>query len=225
MKPRTRQVIITALNRARQFPAVVLKGLRQVGVATVKGLRQAVVAGYKLAVSILKAGVSFGRFLWRNLVAGIKSKRVRLIVAATLFIGWLGYLGYAALTKNRGPVISHAQAAVATHPVVAEVEAGPDGAPSGKARVVEALGDKGPSAETEIFVTNLPAAQGFDGPGDYLLLLVPDTRGRFGRDDGPPAFAVVGQQRSPGNDLYGVGKPLVYRWTDGVRKQFEKLPK
>jgi hypothetical protein len=38
-----------------------------------------------------------------------------------------------------------------------------------------------------------------------------------------PACAVVGQQRSPGNDLAGVGKPLIYPWNDDVRKQAEKL--
>jgi hypothetical protein len=156
------------------------------------------------------------------------SRRWRLILAATLFVGWLGYLGYAALTKNRGPVISHAQAAAATHPVVAEVEEiGPDGAPTGRAKVVEALSGDSPAQGTTLFVTNLSAAQGFDGPGQYLLLLVPDTRPRFARPEDPVGapFAVVGQQRSPGNDLYGVGKPLIYRWTDGVRKQYEKLPK
>jgi len=155
------------------------------------------------------------------------SRRWRLILAAAAFVGWLGYLGYAALTKDRGPVISRAQAAAATHPVVAEVEAGPDGAPTGKATVVEALSGNSPAKGTALFVTNLPAAQGFDGPGEYLLLLVPDTRPHFARPEGPigAPFAIVGQLRSPGNDLSGVGRPFVYRWTDSVRRQYEKLPK
>ena len=74
----------------------------------------------------------------------------------------------------------------------------------------------GPAVGTEIEVENLPAAtdkSGFTGPGDYLLLMT----------DRP--YYVVGQQRSPGNDLSGVGPPLVYRFSDSVRKQFEKLPK
>ena len=48
------------------------------------------------------------------------SRRLRLIVAATLFVGWLAYLGYAALTKNHGPVISRAQAAACKYAVVAD---------------------------------------------------------------------------------------------------------
>jgi hypothetical protein len=48
---------------------------------------------------------------------------------------------------------------------------------------------------------------------------------QFRPTDAPPhpAFTLVGQQRSPGHDPGGVGKPLVYRWNDDVRKQFETL--
>jgi hypothetical protein len=46
-----------------------------------------------------------------------------LIVAAVLFVGWLSWLGYAALTKSRAPVVSHAQAATAPVAVVAELTA------------------------------------------------------------------------------------------------------
>jgi len=154
------------------------------------------------------------------------SKRWRLILAAAAFIGWLSYLGYAALTKDRGPVISRAQAGAATHPVVAEVEAGPDGVPTGKAKVVESLSGDSPAAGTAIFVANLPTAHGFTGSGQYLLLLVPNLNPRAIRPEEPlPPFTIVGQQRSPGNDLTGVGPPLIYRWTDSLRKQYESLPK
>ena len=166
-----------------------------------------------------KAGVAAGALL--------TSGRVRLFVAAVLFIGWLSYLGYAALTKNRGPVISRAQAAAATHAVVAEVEAGPDGKPRPQVTVVESFGGNSPGRDAKLFVANLADVQGFDGPGQYLLLLAADPRlqgVKLNPDDLPP-FAVVGQQRSPGNDLVGVGRPLVYHWTDDLRKQFEKLPK
>jgi shikimate dehydrogenase len=46
------------------------------------------------------------------------SPRWRLIIAATAFLGWLGYLSYAAATKSRAPVVSHAQAAAADAAVV-----------------------------------------------------------------------------------------------------------
>jgi hypothetical protein len=76
------------------------------------------------------------------------------------------------------------------------------------------LAGKWPAAPTELEVANLPESQGFDGDGDYLLLLRQDPTG---------GFLVVGQQRSPGYELSGVGKPLIYRWSDDVRGQVRKL--
>jgi hypothetical protein len=142
-------------------------------------------------------------------------RRGLLVLAAAAFLGWMAYLGFAALAKSRAPVVSRAQAAAYRHAVVATVEADGDH-PRKKVVVRESLSPGGPAAGTEIEVENLPAATprgGYTGPGDYLLLL----------SEAP--FVVVGQQRSPGNDLAGVGPPLVYRWSDDVRKQFEKLPR
>jgi hypothetical protein len=144
------------------------------------------------------------------------NRRWRLILAALAFVGWLSYLGYAALSKNHGPVISRAQAAAAKYAVVAEVEAGADGVPLKQVKVVRALSENGPKEGTQIDVENLPRAKegGFTGPGEYLLLLT------------EPPYLVVGQQRSPGNNLdSSTGPPLIYPWNDGVRKQFEKLPR
>jgi hypothetical protein len=159
--------------------------------------------------------------------AALTSGRVRLFVIAVVFIGWLSYLGYAALVKNRGPVISRAQAAAATHKIVADVKPGPDGKPQHRVTVVKVLDGDGVTPNTDLFISNLANVQGFDGSGHYLLLLVADPRAQDHKlnTDQLPAFAVMGQQRSPGNDLAGVGPPLVYRWTDEVRKQFEKMPK
>jgi hypothetical protein len=141
-------------------------------------------------------------------------RRWRLVLAAVAFIGWLSYLGYAALTKNRGPVVSHIQVAAAKHAIVAEVNAGPDGKPDQHVTVVEALSKGGPAKGSKIELDNLPRASGFIGPGQYLLLLT----------DHPP-FLVVGQQRSPGNDLSGLGSPLIYPWSDEVKREYEKLAK
>jgi hypothetical protein len=153
--------------------------------------------------------------------------RWRLILASAAFVAWLSYLGYAALSKNRGPVISRAQAAAAKHAFVARIEADDAGKPKPIVKVVSHLRGDGPPNGSEQFIANLPDAQGFDGAGDYLLLVVQDPIVRLARADGPATqpFMVQGQQRSPGNDLSGVGKPLIYRWTDEVRNQFEKLPK
>jgi len=137
------------------------------------------------------------------------SRRWLLILASIAFVGWLSYLAYAAMTKNRGPVISRAQAAAATAAVVAELSE-----PGKPARVLERLRGDAPEAG-DIEVANLARTKGFDSPGHYLLLLT--------REHG--VWFVVGQQRSPGNDLAGVGPPLIYPWTDRLRKQFEELPK
>jgi hypothetical protein len=155
------------------------------------------------------------------------SRRWALILAAVLFIGWLSYLGYAALVKNRGPVISRAQAAAATHAIVAEVKPGPDGKPQHRVTVSEVLRGDGVNPSRDLFISNLANVQGFDGPGEYLLLLVADPRAQDHKlnADQLLTFAVMGQQRSPGHDIAGVGPPLVYRATDDVRNQFAKMPK
>ena len=110
---------------------------------------------------------------------------------------------------------------------VAEVKTADDGLPTQFVTVVEVLRGDGPPVGSEQFVTNLPSVQGFSGPGQYLLLVTLDPVARMVRANGPEyrPFTVVGQQRSPGNDLAGVGKPLVYLWSDDMRRQFETLPK
>jgi len=141
--------------------------------------------------------------------------KLRLAVAAALFLGWLGWLGYAAATKSRGPVVSRAQAAVATYVVVADVRMQMGGKLPTRVAVHEVLAGTGPAEPTGLTVTNLPETTGFDGDGDYLLMLRPDPAGG--------GYEVVGQQRSPGYDLSGVGRPMIYRWSDDVRGQVKKL--
>lgn len=155
------------------------------------------------------------------------SHRWRLILAAVLFIGWLSYLGYTALTKNRSPVISRIQAAAAKYAVVAEVSVTAQGKPDPKIKVDESLGPAQLPAGSNQFVTNIADASGFEGPGQYLLFLTEDPSHDRIETDGAKTrpLTIVGQQRSPGNDLTGVGPPKVYRWTDGVRRQFESMPK
>lgn len=130
-------------------------------------------------------------------------RKLRLAAAAALFVGWLGWLGYTALSKNRGPVVSRAQAAAATLAVVAHVP-GVDGAQT--LPVEQVLSGAKPGGPLE--VTNLADVAGYAGPGKYLLLL-----GK-GRGD---SYVVVGQLRSPGYD--GAGGPTVYPWTPAVEAQ------
>lgn len=144
--------------------------------------------------------------------------RFRLAVAAALFLAWIGWLAYAATGKSRGPVVSRAQAAAATYPLVGEVKAAPDGTPQARVRVVGAFPRPGlppPTENTEIDVFGLPEAVGFEGDGPYLLLLA--------KDEASARFYLVGQQRSPGYELGNVGRPFVYRWSPDVQAQAEKL--
>jgi len=136
------------------------------------------------------------------------SQRWRLILATVAFLGWITYLGYAAAMKSRDPIVSQAQASAATGAVIAEVTD-----PATRRVVAEKLWGEGPTGDAEVL--NLPDGKGFAGPGKYLLYL----------EKHHTAWYIVGQQRSPGNDLAGVGKPLVYPWTEDVRKQAEKFQK
>jgi hypothetical protein len=148
-----------------------------------------------------------------------------LFVAAVLFTGWMSYLGYAALTKSHAPTVSHIQFAAARDAVVGEVRSDEDGKPAIQVKVVQWLFQSRQNPAGEVSVLNLSEVKGYDGPGQYLLLLQPEQTlpPRPLQAPEPVSYLVVGQQRSPGNDLGGVGKPLVYRWTDDVRKQFELL--
>jgi hypothetical protein len=133
----------------------------------------------------------------------------RLILASLALVGWLGWLGYTSLTKSHAPIVSHAQAAAATAAVV--VELNDDGT---KAEVIDQVGNgKTEVPKGNIEVVNLPGARGFAGPGTYLLYLTATHGG----------WQIVGQQRSPGNDMNGAGPPIIYPCTDDVRKQAEKL--
>ena len=140
------------------------------------------------------------------------SPRLRLIVAAALFFGWMAWLGYAAVSKSHGPVVSRAQAAGATQVIEAKIEAGADHKPQPTVTVVQSLkGDLKPGTTVEVI--NLDDAAGFAEAGNYLLLL---SKSRTS-----DAYQVVGPQRSPGDNL--VGKPVIYPWAEGVPEQAAHL--
>jgi hypothetical protein len=127
----------------------------------------------------------------------VNAAKIRLIATAALFVGWLAWLGYTALAKNRGPVVSHVQAAAAAHVVVGEVKRGADDKPDPEVIVVESL--KAGSRENP-----LPRAIPIDGKE-------------------LPMHSLVGMQRSPGYELSGTGSPTIYRMSNEVRAQAKKL--
>ncbi|MBN9120560.1 MAG: hypothetical protein J0I06_15645 [Planctomycetes bacterium] len=148
-----------------------------------------------------------------------RDPRSRFFLAATaaLFFGWLAWLGYTALTKSREPIVSHAQAALAPVPVVATVTADDKGAPAAKVTVVEPLRPGGPPAKTQLVVANLPAARGFTGAGDYLLLLAPDPLAF--QHDGGPVFQLVGPRPSSSDS----DPATIYKWSADVEAQARNL--
>lgn len=138
----------------------------------------------------------------------IRTSRLRLIIAAVLFVGWMSWLGYASLSKSRAPVVSRARAASASHAIEARLTPGSDGMSQSTATVVRSVkGGLHPGSEIE--VANLPDAVGFEGEGNYLLLLSKGTSSK--------EFRVVGQQRSPGYEISA--KPEIYRWSPDVELQ------
>ncbi len=229
-----RSVTLSALSLTKRCVVTTAKLARLTAIKSIQTTYRSIVISGRLAhrtlISVIEwlrklptAVTNFGRFLWWTILAGTISKRLRLVVAFALFIGWMCYLGYAALTKSHGPIVSHAQAAAAEVAVVTEVQVSADAKPDMKVKVVEALSPGAPPPGTDLYVVNLPEVRGFEGPGQYLLLLLPDNFFRPKNGNVLPPFLVVGQLRSPGNDLSGVGKPAIYRWNEDVRKQYEKL--
>lgn len=160
------------------------------------------------------------------LIGATKGQVLRLILALTLFLGWMSYLGYAALTKSRSPIVSHIQVAAAPYAVVAEVACDPEGKPLALCKVVESLVPGGPARGSDAVIPDLPGASGFDGAGRYLLLLqrVNSFHGAENQAKTPeqPTYSLVGPQRSPGDVSVG-GKPMIYRWSDDVRREYETL--
>ncbi len=145
------------------------------------------------------------------------ASRAFLVVSAVLFFGWLAWLSLTALTKSREPIVSRVQAAVATVPVVAEVDADDKGAPVASVKVVEALGPKGPAKDAPLAVGNLPAARGFTGKGKYLLLLAVEPNAFL--PDGRPVFQLVGSRGASADP----DPPVIYPWTPDVEAQARRM--
>lgn len=147
--------------------------------------------------------------------------RLLLIAATAAYLGWLGWLGYAvyvARWTDKPPVVSRAQLVAATHLVVADVAAGPDGLPAAVVTVGEVIRGSGLSPGESIHVLNLPAAvpPGVGAilePGKYLLPLVGDGK----------TFRVAGLPRSPGYEPAAPVRPAIYRWDAGTQAQLRTL--
>jgi len=145
--------------------------------------------------------------------------RLRLVIAVTLFVGWLAWLGYAVSQRNTAPVVSRAQLTAATHLLVAEVTVGEDGRPNPQVKVVEVLRGDNVDLANSLEVSHLesarpPGTDGFPSPGTYLLPLV-----RVGT-----GFRLAGLPRSPGYEA--VDRPVlpaIYPWNEVTQAQLRGL--
>src|SRR5208282_4262454 len=90
---------------------------------------------------------------------------VRLVVAAVLFAGWIGFLAYLAVTSSRPVVLSRPQFLVSTYDVIADV-----GETPGPVTVREVVWPKGAKPANPIEVsTDLSKCKNWHGPGLYIL--------------------------------------------------------
>jgi len=148
----------------------------------------------------------------------MKAARIRLILAAAAFLGWLSWLAVAVAQKGKADIVSRAQLTEATMFVVADVTADEEGLPNVGVRVVKSLKAPLPGNPEVIEVLNIRKAtvpgKGFPGPGTYLIPVVMQ---------GPTAFTIAGLPRSPGYEAAMPDRPAIYPWTDDTKKQLQAL--
>jgi len=147
-------------------------------------------------------------------------QRLRLILAAGLFIAWIGWLTYLAATATRPVVLSHPQFLVSDLDVIAQVTQGAHG-PDREVTVDEV---HWPAQENEnlkgkkITVSNLDSIEerdGWQGPGQYILAL---------RKTGTDTFVVLSPPMSPGFEPMKP-RPRIYRATPETLRQLDSIAK
>lgn len=105
--------------------------------------------------------------------------RVRFVVAALLFVGWIGFLAYLVVRTRSTPILAQPQFRVAPLVVIAEVKDA-DGAPATTVMIEQIVWSSAPQrdarlAHTDVEVTYQPGTdpvKGYAGPGRYILPLL-----------------------------------------------------
>lgn len=142
----------------------------------------------------------------------MKAARARLIVAAVLIVGWLGYLGYLALGQSKPIVLSRSQLLHATHFVKADVALDAGNKPNASIKVVDSFGRNRIADET-VEVVNVADVRLPDGKplpaGTFFLPLVAI---------GPQKYRVV-SPLGPESQA----KVTAYPWSDDVERQVREL--
>ena len=139
----------------------------------------------------------------------------RLILAAGLFVAWIGFLALLAATATQPVVLSRPQFLVSQVDVIAQVEQGKDG-PDPEVTIREV---RWPAKGREdlvgkkITILNIKQCDGWQGPGSYILPL---------RKTDKDSFVVVSPPMSPGFEPMKV-RPRIYRETPETLRQLNSI--
>ncbi|HLN32842.1 MAG TPA: hypothetical protein VK395_34245 [Gemmataceae bacterium] len=147
----------------------------------------------------------------------MKWARIRLAVAALLFVAWLGWLFYLAAFSNARPpvILSRLQLDNSNFDVIASV-AQTDNQPP-KVTIEDVHWPQTRAAEkllhTTISVPDLLSCEGWKGPGRYILPLVTNWKG---------SYEVAPLPRTPG---FEGAKPRIYVENADTLKQLNSITK
>jgi hypothetical protein len=146
----------------------------------------------------------------------MKWPSVRLAVAAALFIAWLAWLAYLVLTASHPITLSRPQLLVSSLDAIARVD--DVSGPESKVTIKEVYWPNDNRAQAlegkTIVVSNLAEAEGWSGPGDYLLPLMTDWKELYTVASTPP---------SPG--YARGGRPRIYPANAQTLEQLKSISK
>jgi hypothetical protein len=138
-----------------------------------------------------------------------------LIVAAGLFVAWIGFLALLAATTTQPVVLSRPQFLVSDMDVIAQVQQSKDG-PDPEV-TIEDIRWAAQGFETlngkKITIKNLKHCDGWEGPGPYILPL---------RKIAADTFEVVSAPMSPGFEPMKL-RPRIYRKTPETLRQLDAI--
>jgi hypothetical protein len=143
-----------------------------------------------------------------------------VILTAGLFLAWIGWLAYLAITATRPVVLSRPQFLVSNLDVTALIEESKAG--SNREVAIEQVywsheGIAIPRGQ-KIVITNLETCNGWQGPGLYILPL----------HHGPEGDQVVAPGKSPGfppasPEFPSASRPRIYPVTPETLRQLESI--
>jgi hypothetical protein len=143
----------------------------------------------------------------------MQAAKLRLVVAACLFLGWIGWLAYLVIISRDEIILSEPQFLLADLWVLADVRE-KDDAPAAEVTLSKVIWPAKPDPDPglgPLTISGLPeitADEGWEGPGRYVLPLTREKRGTslvYRVTFLPPRLAFASQQ-----PVQGAGKPRIY---------------